>query len=355
MIVRYHPAIGHLYVPNLKARVPHESGGYYVRTNSIGFRSDIEFFKERNGRPRVLFLGDSYTAGDGCDNGERFPEHVGEELDVEVYNYGLSGSGTDQQLLVFEHFARGIDADLIIWCVSVENVERIKAAHRPSIDRLSGKRVLVPKPYFTLEGDELCLKNVPVPLHRPLDENGRGELHQNDNGSHWMRRSIEWYRKAPWLNDVREFVQPRFLKLRGEALRHAQFQPYADYESAGSEGWQLMQRILKRLIAGSGSMPVLIVPLPTYFFYLYRLRPLYQPLFESLATADNNVHVADITAPLSEMPWKMRRQLCFEHDTHFSPFGHRTIGQLITREIQKRGLLSYRTTSVKQAKVAAAV
>jgi carbamoyltransferase len=339
MIIKYHPQIGHLYVPNLRARIPHEAGGYYVQTNSLGFRSNIEFCKEHNGRPRILFFGDSQTAGDGCNNDERFAEQLGQELDVEVYNYGLSGSGTDQQLLVFENFASEIKADLIVWCVSVENVERIKVAYRPSIDRVSGKRVLVPKPYFTLGEDKLCLKNVPVPLQRPLTETLVNEFNNGENGSQWIHRSIEWYRTVPWLSNVRDFVQPRFLKVRGEALRHLRFQPHPDYQSSRTEGWQLMRAILKRLVAGAGSVPVLIVPIPSYFFFLYRLKPLYQALFESLATLDKNIHVADVTGPVLQMPWKTRRQLCFQHDTHFSPFGHQAIARLLKQEIQKRGLL----------------
>ena len=73
--------------------------------------------------------------------------------------------------------------------------------------------------------------------------------------------------------------------------------------------------------------------------FLYRLKPLYQALFESLATLDKNIHVADVTGPVSQMPWKTRRQLCFEHDTHFSPFGHQVMAHLLQQEIQKRGLL----------------
>ena len=140
MPIRYHPRIGHLYVPNLKARIPHEAGGYYVQTNSLGFRSDIEFCKEHNGRPRILFFGDSHTAGDGCNNDERFAEQLGQELDVEVYNYGLSGSGTDQQLLVFENFASEIQADLIVWCVSVGTWSGSKSpiVHRSTVFRATG-------------------------------------------------------------------------------------------------------------------------------------------------------------------------------------------------------------------------
>ena len=140
MILQYHPHIGFLYVPNLRARIPNESGGYYVKTNSLGFRSDVEFCKKRNGRPRILFFGDSLTAGDGCDNHERFAERMGEELDVEVYNYGMSGSGTDQQLLIFEQFARGVEADLVVLCITVENIQRIKISHRESVDRMLGPR-----------------------------------------------------------------------------------------------------------------------------------------------------------------------------------------------------------------------
>ena len=43
MVVRYHPEVGHLYVPNLKARIPDENGGHFVVTNSAGFCSSTEF------------------------------------------------------------------------------------------------------------------------------------------------------------------------------------------------------------------------------------------------------------------------------------------------------------------------
>ena len=167
-VVRYHAQFGHLYTPNLIARLPNERGGFYVRTNSLGFRSDLEFQSSRSDkRPRILFFGDSYTAGDGCDNNERFAELVGQALNAEVYNYGLSGSGTDQQLLIFEEYAHQVEADLIVLAVMIENIERIQVGYREAIDRVSGQKVLVPKPYFRLTDDELQLNHVPVPRQRP--------------------------------------------------------------------------------------------------------------------------------------------------------------------------------------------
>ena len=46
-IFRYDEDIGHQFISNLNVRVINENGGYYVRTNSLGFRSDIEFKKKK--------------------------------------------------------------------------------------------------------------------------------------------------------------------------------------------------------------------------------------------------------------------------------------------------------------------
>jgi carbamoyltransferase len=86
MLICYHPIIGHLFVPNLRARLPNELGGCFVVTNSLGFRSDFEFAKARGGKPRILMFGDSYTAGDNCSNEERYSDQLARMLDAEVYN-----------------------------------------------------------------------------------------------------------------------------------------------------------------------------------------------------------------------------------------------------------------------------
>jgi carbamoyltransferase len=60
----YHPRIGYTEMPSIRRRVQSESGGYLVRTNAAGFRSDCEFVKERSpGKARAILFGDSQTAG----------------------------------------------------------------------------------------------------------------------------------------------------------------------------------------------------------------------------------------------------------------------------------------------------
>ena len=158
----YNEKIGHLFVPNINTRIMNENGGYYVRTNSLGFRSDIEFKKKKEGRPRILFFGDSNTAADGVCNKERFSDLVGKYFDAEIYNFGLSGSGTDQQYLIWKEYAKNIEADLIILGILVENIERNKASFRETINPFTKKHVLTSKPYFKFTKNKLELKNFHV-------------------------------------------------------------------------------------------------------------------------------------------------------------------------------------------------
>src|SRR5689334_22411734 len=90
MILRHDAAIGHRFVAGLEARIPGETGGYFVRTNAQGFRSDFDFAAAKGSRPRILCFGDSYTAGDGVSNEERYTDRLAALLGAEVFNYGLS-------------------------------------------------------------------------------------------------------------------------------------------------------------------------------------------------------------------------------------------------------------------------
>ena len=131
-LLEYHPTFGHRFIPGLRARVDHEGGGYLVRTNQSGFRSDHEFVPEKQpGTFRVLLFGDSYTAGNGVSNGRRYGD-VLESLipGLEVYNFALTGTGTDQQYLIFREMAAGIEHDLVVISIWLENIRRNVARFR---------------------------------------------------------------------------------------------------------------------------------------------------------------------------------------------------------------------------------
>ena len=78
-----------------------------------------------------------------------------------------------------------------------------------------------------------------------------------------------------------------------------------------------MEGILKQFIAEVAPIPVLIVPIPTYEFFIHGVKPVYQPLFESLADAENKVFVADATTPLVKRPWAERNDYIYKVGSHF--------------------------------------
>ena len=60
-------------------------------------------------------------------------------MNAEIFNYAVSGTGTDQQLLIAQKYAKEVDADLIFFGVLVENIERNKVEFRETISSFSKK------------------------------------------------------------------------------------------------------------------------------------------------------------------------------------------------------------------------
>src|SRR5690242_16002639 len=129
---RYDPDVGFTFLPNLQLRIPHESGGYLIKTNAHGFRDERTLEPAAGGRGRIFVFGDSFTAGDGVSNGKRFSDRLEQLVSgVKFYNFGLPGTGTDQQFIAFNKFAAEMDCELVIVAVLVENIRRITAHFRP--------------------------------------------------------------------------------------------------------------------------------------------------------------------------------------------------------------------------------
>lgn len=342
MVIQYDRTIGHLYVPNLRARIPSELGGYYVTTNAQGFRSEIDFAGGQNGGPRILFFGDSNVAGDGCDNRQRFSDLLGHELGAETYNYGLSGSAPDQHVLILEELARAVRADLIVLGVVVHNIERIKVGFRESIERTTGRRVLVPKPYFTLDEGTLRLHNSPVPRERPPVDGSMVafETGLRDSQRYQSTRILRLYGRFPALHRL---AQPISSELKAEIkrrlLRWNGFQPHQDYAEPMNPTWQLMEALLRRFCEAANGVPILLVPIPTKEYLSGEAEPIYQTLYERLEDPSRRVHVANLTSRLLALPKATRRSLTFARDAHFSPYGHRVLADALAAEIRQRRLL----------------
>jgi carbamoyltransferase len=317
---QYHPRIGYTYIPGIKSRVPHESGGYLIRTNGSGFRCDREFAPHKPpGTRRVLLLGDSMTAGDGVSNGERFGD-VLEELmpGVETFNYGMPGTGPDQQYLIWQEFVRGVEHDLLVISVYVENIVRVPAWFRVYYDH-RGNSVIHAKPYFTLDDGRLELHHVPVPKEPRTKES----LDPSE------AEHVDWGLAHPTLRKV-----VKALGLRDLVVKLAGFQPVPDYDSPDNPRWRLMRAVLEEWIHASPA-PVLLVPIPMFTHvegvsdptsYLARVR-------ELAAAAGCALH--DPLPDLMKHTPEERRDFRFKVDVHFTPAGHRAFAESLREPIQR--------------------
>ena len=94
------PRIGHVHRPDSGARLM----GVSVRINSDGFR-DHEYQIARNGKRRVIFLGDSLTFGWGVEESKTFKEileaAVSKVVPTEVLNFGTGNYNTAQEVNLF--------------------------------------------------------------------------------------------------------------------------------------------------------------------------------------------------------------------------------------------------------------
>lgn len=323
-LFHYHSVVGHTYIPGLRARIPHESGGYLIECNQAGFRSSTEFSKKKpEGKFRILLFGDSFTAGDGVSNQYRYSDLLPSMLGktVEVYNFGLSGTGTDQQYLCYREFAKDIEADLLVLGIYVENIRRNVAHYRPFVDTDSAIRYYS-KLWYSL-GDDQSLKLNGVPVSRyPIDPSA---LPYSERAT--IDRSGRYVR-------LRSFVR----KLGNNPIqliqRLSRYQPLPNYSNAQNYDWRLMHAILNSWI-NDVPIPVLLFPIPIYQYVENTANP--RPMrarFQELANA-SSCHLVDPLPDLWLRSKADRRRFRFENDSHLTTSGHEALALTLSKSISK--------------------
>lgn len=314
--LRHDPVLGQRFIPDLKLRIPTEDGGYRIRTNEAGFRSDSEFRPEPGGKPRILLFGDSFTAGDGVSNGKRYSDLIERDLPVEVYNFGLPGTGTDQHYLAWRHCAAGIAHQAVVIAVLVENIRRITAAYRMWQDA-EGNVLFRAKPYFELCDGELVRRNDPVPAELvSADQAGKDAAVDRGGRFPGLRKLI------------------RTAGLQEAIQRLSRYQPTPDYDDPQSAGWQLMRAILTKW-RREISVPVVLMPLPLYQHVEETADPsAYRARFRELAR-DEDFILHDPIDDLWSYPPEKRREFRFRRDVHLTPEGHAAIARSLEKTISK--------------------
>jgi len=156
--VDYDPELGWVSRPNVY--IPDMYGkGVYLRTNSHGFRSNVEQrTKVPDGKVRIICSGDSFTFGYGVDNDHAWCQILS-ELDgrIESINMGQGGYGIDQAYLWYRRDGRRFNPSIHIFAFIDEDFRRMGS------DRFFDYG----KPTLAIRGSALQVENVPVP-RRPF-------------------------------------------------------------------------------------------------------------------------------------------------------------------------------------------
>ena len=163
---------------------PGAEGRYYnamseydqpIRINEMGLRSpDGIGYAKPAGVYRILVLGDSYVEALQVSLAESFPQQLAQKLagaglQVEVVNAGVSGWGTDQQLLWLRSEGVKYAPDLVLLAVYPGN--DFMNNYMPLESANFGR---VQKPYFELQGETLVLQGYPYDRDRGRETGAAG-------------------------------------------------------------------------------------------------------------------------------------------------------------------------------------
>ncbi|MEE8573834.1 MAG: SGNH/GDSL hydrolase family protein, partial [Thermodesulfobacteriota bacterium] len=153
---RYDPTLGWAGKENTKGEFMWIDSRNFVVQNRYGFRGKEYDFK-KNKKRRALVLGDSYTWGYGVEEREIYTSVMEERSgnSVEVVNTGVSGYGTDQELLFWRDTGHKWQPDDVVLMITFLT---------DLGDNRHDVRYGYPKPLFKItEGDRLKLTGIPVP------------------------------------------------------------------------------------------------------------------------------------------------------------------------------------------------
>jgi 2-polyprenyl-3-methyl-5-hydroxy-6-metoxy-1,4-benzoquinol methylase len=327
--IEHDALIGYRYVPDIKLMLPRPGGGtYHFQTNSQGIRSSREYgLKKPAGTKRIIICGDSMSAGQFVSNEHRMSEQLERRVPgLEVINLSLEGSGTDQQLLLYENIGLKYEHDLVILMPFLSNLRRNMVAAREGFDAKTGARVLRGKPRFAIVDGQLELRNVPVSMEI-AESNGGADPVTTDTPDTFLSRQKAKLSSLPWM--------PLFKKC---AYFFVRWEPFPEFRDPNSAEWKLMAAIIKRFKQSAGETPLVVVPTFYDNYVRYRMSRRYLYRFKSLEES-SGIYVVDLLPHFQKLGAAAVR--CFQtpDDMHFSTYGHLVVADVLEAELNRLGLL----------------
>jgi hypothetical protein len=185
---RPHPWAGWVHVAGRDAEFESEdrSLGPQIRVhfNALGLR-DVERTRDKPANVyRVLVLGDSYVEGMQVPQESTFTRRIERSLNglggrrVEVWNAGIAGYTTSNELLYFRHEAKAFQPDLVVLCfLSGNDVADQLPATATTLNN---------RPFFHLENGQLVLDR----SHFRRESGLNAWLRNHSRAYQWAKRQV---------------------------------------------------------------------------------------------------------------------------------------------------------------------
>lgn len=232
---RHNEHIGYIHIPDRAgwAFNPGEGQKVKIQINSLGLRDREYALAKPVSAKRILVLGDSYAEAFQVKLEDSFQEILESMLNepegryhYEVINGGVSGFGTDNELLFYRHLGREFSPDLVMLTFVLNDVRENSYAFEK---RYKGR---VAEPYFVLENGELQLRNYPATRRFAALRNYSAE---NIHSFLYLWRFFQFRRlKEKAVNEE-----------NGMPLQFEIYLP--DYDREWEEAWQLTKALILQI------------------------------------------------------------------------------------------------------------
>ena len=323
-----------------------ESQDQQITINSLGLR-DFEYpYRKPDDTFRILVLGDSFAEALQVPLDHSFSKVLEHELNdgkhgtrkVEVINAGVSGYGTDNELLFFTHEGYKYQPDLVLIAFYLGN--DVRNNWYPLEERDAGGQR---KPYYDMGPEGLVLKHFPFVEHESWTTRVKVFLNRHS-------------RLYTFSRELRDRLAHGNVAVASNAAPSIPFdfevflqEPPPDWDKA----WQVTAGVLEKLKteAASHDAKVLVVAIPTAFQVqpqILEQRFAAAPALRtaSLAITGPNERLAAICEaaqiPLLDLLTYLQGEasqsdasLYLTTDHHWNAAGHRAAGLRMTQEISR--------------------